>query len=97
MKSYSPDQVASCMPRMCRSVDFPAPDGPMIETNSPGLISSVMRRRTYVWPGPAGYDFSTLLVAISGALAGTETFGTADNDELRLNMISSYSARSAQR
>jgi hypothetical protein len=34
---YSPDQALSCMPRMCSSVDFPAPDGPMIETNSPSL------------------------------------------------------------
>ena len=25
------------MPRMCSSVDLPAPDGPMIDTNSPSL------------------------------------------------------------
>ena len=29
------------MPRMCSSVDLPAPDGPMIETNSPSLMSHV--------------------------------------------------------
>jgi hypothetical protein len=30
---------------MLSNVDFPAPDGPITETNSPGWISSVMRRR----------------------------------------------------
>jgi hypothetical protein len=29
-----------------------APDGPMIETNSPGLISRSIRRKTYVLAGP---------------------------------------------
>src|SRR5262249_1833979 len=48
------------MPRMCRSVDLPAPDGPMIETNSPSLRSRLIRRRTYVRPTPSGNDFSTL-------------------------------------
>ena len=33
---------------MCSSVDLPAPDGPMIETNSPSLMSTLMRRSTYV-------------------------------------------------
>src|SRR5258708_40379162 len=47
------------MPRMWSSVDLPAPDGPMIETNSPSLMSALMRRRTNVRPTPCGYDFST--------------------------------------
>ena len=33
-------------PRMLSSVDFPAPDGPMMVTNSPSLISTLMRRST---------------------------------------------------
>src|SRR5262245_18368324 len=47
------------MPRIWSSVDLPAPDGPMIETNSPSLMSALMRRRTNVRPTPCGYDFST--------------------------------------
>src|ERR1043165_432447 len=47
------------MPRMCNNVDFPAPDGPMIETNSPGLMSRLIRRRTYVLAGPCENAFST--------------------------------------
>jgi hypothetical protein len=33
---------------MWSSVDLPAPDGPMIDTNSPSLMSSVTRRNTHV-------------------------------------------------
>src|ERR1043165_9042536 len=47
------------MPRMCNNVDFPAPDGPMIETNSPGLMSRLIRRKTYVLLGPWENAFST--------------------------------------
>src|ERR1044072_4929508 len=47
------------MPRMCSKVDFPAPDGPMIETNSPALMSRLIRRRTYVLVGPWENAFST--------------------------------------
>src|SRR5437868_11387529 len=47
------------MPTMCSSVDFPAPDGPIIDTNSPGAISRSIRRSTYVRVGPWGNDFST--------------------------------------
>ena len=43
-KERSALQALSCRPRMCSRVDLPAPEGPMIETNSPGLISSVIRR-----------------------------------------------------
>ncbi len=34
------------MPRMLSSVDFPAPDGPMMVMNSPSLTCRLMRRRT---------------------------------------------------
>src|ERR1051326_4249504 len=47
------------MPRMCNKVDFPAPDGPMIETNSPGLMSRLIRLKTYVLVGPWENAFST--------------------------------------
>src|SRR5436190_18923040 len=89
MKWYSPAHAASCMPRMWRSVDLPAPDGPMIDTNSPGLMSSVMRRSTYVCPGPTGKDFSTARVDMSGVLAGNAAAsGTTDSDDERLNSMS---------
>src|SRR5437867_1875874 len=53
---------------MCRTVDLPAPDGPMTETNSPSLMSTFTRRRTYVRPTPCGYDFSMFLSDISMSL-----------------------------
>src|SRR5262249_59788097 len=45
---------------MCSKVDLPAPDGPMIDTNSPSLMSSMMRRKTHVRLVPCAYDFSML-------------------------------------
>src|SRR5579862_1559427 len=57
---YSPVQALSCMPITCNSVDLPAPEGPMIETNSPSLISTLMRRKTKVLVGPCSKYFSTL-------------------------------------
>src|ERR1700733_8039786 len=47
------------MPSKCSSVDLPAPEGPMMETNSPSLISALMRRRTKVLVGPCSKYFST--------------------------------------
>src|SRR5580658_9386444 len=47
------------MPIRCSSVDLPAPEGPMIETNSPSLISTLMRRSTNVLVGPCSKYFST--------------------------------------
>src|ERR1044071_4624769 len=47
------------MPRMCNKVDFPAPDGPMIDTNSPGLMSRLILLKTYVFVGPWEKAFST--------------------------------------
>src|SRR5580765_3132637 len=44
LKKNSPVQALSCMPMMCSSVDLPAPDGPMIDTNSPSLMSILMHR-----------------------------------------------------
>src|ERR1700735_2860745 len=48
------------MPIKWRSVDLPAPEGPMMETNSPSLISTLMRRRTNVLVGPCSKYFSIL-------------------------------------
>ena len=78
------------MPRMWSSVDLPAPDGPMIETNSPGLMSSAMRRRTKVCPAPTGNDFSTPLSDMSGAV-GSSCGGSvkAEEDE-RLKIMVVY-------
>ena len=70
-KQYSPLQALSCMPRMWSSVDLPAPDGPMIETNSPGLMSSAIRRSTKVCPAPTGNDFSTPFSDMSGAVGSS--------------------------
>src|SRR5688572_30859583 len=61
---------------MWSSVDLPAPDGPMIDTNSPGLMSIAMRRRTNVCPAPTGKDFSTPRMDITGA-PGVDSQGSA--------------------
>src|SRR5690348_15354375 len=52
---------------MCSRVDFPAPDGPMIDTNSPRLMSSVMRRNTKDCPYPCEYAFSRFRSEISAS------------------------------
>ncbi len=39
---------------MCSSVDFPAPEGPMIDRNSPSAIVRSIRRSTKTWLGPCG-------------------------------------------
>ena len=46
------------MPRIESSVLFPAPDGPMMLTNSPSLMSSVIWRSNQVRVGPVSMDFS---------------------------------------
>src|SRR5438105_1505997 len=58
------------MPRMASNVDLPAPDGPMMETNSPGLMSNVMRRSTYSLPAGVSKTFSRSLRLISGTPGG---------------------------
>src|SRR5260221_2462464 len=55
------------MPMMCSSVDLPAPDGPMMDTNSPSLMSSAIRRSTQVRLAPSAYDFSRLRSEISAS------------------------------
>src|SRR5712691_9108494 len=55
------------MPMMLSSVDFPAPEGPMMVTNSPRLISSVIRRRRKNLLGPASTAFSRLRIRIRGS------------------------------
>src|SRR5262245_10421427 len=58
-RKYSPDQELSCIPSRCRSVDLPAPEGPMTEMNSPSFTSRSMRRSTQTRVGPCSNDFST--------------------------------------
>src|SRR5437660_7964803 len=67
-KWYSPVQALSCIPNKCSSVDLPAPEGPMMETNSPSLISMLMRRRTKVLVGPCSKYFSAFRRTIIGEL-----------------------------
>ena len=62
---------------MWSSVDLPAPDGPMIETNSPGVMSKAIRRSTNVWPAPTGNDFSTPRMDITG-VPGSRLPGLGD-------------------
>src|SRR5260370_38096155 len=68
---YSPVQALSCIPNKCSSVDLPAPEGPMMETNSPSLISALMRRRTKVLVGPCSKYFSTFRRTTIGELIDT--------------------------
>src|SRR5580704_10503562 len=56
------------MPSRCRRVDLPAPEGPMMETNSPSLTSALMRRNTKVLVGPCSKYFSTFRRTIIGEL-----------------------------
>src|SRR5215218_7524599 len=64
---------------MCSSVDLPAPDGPMIDTNSPGAKSSEMRRRTYVVCTPCLYVFSILRrLMIARPLSASAAGGAGD-------------------
>src|SRR5215510_11762914 len=88
MSEYSPAHALSCMPRMCSSVDLPAPEGPMMETNSPGLMSSVIRRSTNVCPAPTGNDFSTPRSDMSGMLpVGSHGASVSAEDDERLKSI----------
>ena len=58
------------MPSRCSSVDLPAPEGPMMEMNSPSFTSALMRRSTKVLVGPCSKYFSTLRRTIIGELIG---------------------------
>src|ERR1700722_1227393 len=58
------------MPSRCSSVDLPAPDGPMMEMNSPSFTSALMRRNTNVLVGPCSKYFSTFRRTIRGELIG---------------------------
>src|SRR5688572_1169023 len=70
------------MPSTASKVDFPAPEGPMMETNSPGLMSKVMRRRTYILPAGVSKTFSRSRRLISGTPGGIGTCSaTADGLE----------------
>src|SRR5690349_16655652 len=50
---------------MWSSVDLPAPDGPMIDTNSPERMSRSMARTIHVVAAPFATDFSMRLVVIN--------------------------------
>src|ERR1044071_862284 len=63
---------------MLSSVDFPAPDGPMIEMNSPGLMSALMRRRTYIRPAGVSNTFSSPRSEMSGPEYGVVCAGVAE-------------------
>src|SRR5262245_19905377 len=56
------------MPSKWSSVDLPAPEGPITETNSPSLIATLMRRSTNVLVGQFSKYFSTLRSTIIGEL-----------------------------
>src|ERR1700722_8274720 len=66
-KKYSPVHELSSIPMMLSNVDLPAPDGPMIVTNSPGIMSSVTRRSKKNLFGPASIDFSKFRIEIKGS------------------------------
>src|SRR5207253_3060906 len=63
-KRYSPVQSPSSMPSTASRVDFPAPDGPMMETNSPAAMSRVICRRMNSRPFPWEMDLSRFLSSI---------------------------------
>src|SRR5580704_723216 len=56
------------MPSRCSSVDLPAPEGPMMDMNSPSFTSALTRRNTKVLVGPCSKYFSTLRRTIIGEL-----------------------------
>src|SRR3954469_25726662 len=85
---------------MCSSVDLPAPDGPMIDTNSPGAKSSEMRRRTYVVCTPCLYVFSMLrrlMIArpLSASAAGVGAGDTCSTGSSRNGSIVQRRGRGA--
>ena len=45
LSQISPESAVSRQPIMCSRVDLPHPDGPMMATISPGLISTEAPRR----------------------------------------------------
>src|SRR6202035_3039961 len=66
--SYSPLQAASSMPRIDSRVVLPAPEGPMMVTNSPSAMWSLIWRSTKVCTGPVWYAFSRFVSRIIGSL-----------------------------
>src|SRR6267143_2674635 len=52
---------------MLSSVDFPAPEGPIIVTNSPGWISRLILRNKKNLFGPASTTFSRFRSCIKGS------------------------------
>src|SRR5689334_20933708 len=83
---------------MERSVDLPAPEGPMMEMNSPGCTSKVMRRSTYIRPAGVSKTFSRLRMAMSGPVMGAASAAASRDcvDEENKPMGGSRSADGGQ-
>jgi hypothetical protein len=58
--------ILARIPIKCSRVDLPAPEGPMMETNSPSFTAKLTRRKTKVLVGPASKYFSTFTSRIMG-------------------------------
>src|SRR6266446_66616 len=56
-KLYSPCQALSYIPRILSRSDFPAPEGPMMLTNSPSITSRSTPRSTSLMPDLSWKDF----------------------------------------
>src|ERR1700743_3118343 len=77
---------------MLSNVDLPAPDGPMIVTNSPGMISSDTRRNKKNLFGPASIDFSRFRNEIKGSTPSPSQSPSALSSNPTLNLKKSRSA-----
>jgi hypothetical protein len=55
--SKTPEVARSRNPKICIKVDFPEPEGPMIETNSPLAIVKERLWSTFVTTSPVTYSF----------------------------------------
>src|SRR6267378_7613436 len=65
---------------MLSSVDFPAPEGPIVVTNSPGWISRLILRNKKNLFGPASTTFSRFRSCIKGSTSAP----CGSNSESRL-------------
>src|ERR1700722_12204436 len=65
--STRPRVACARPPITCSIVDFPHPDGPMIETNSPGMISMLTPRSAGTSTLPCRYTFHRFSVLSMGS------------------------------
>src|SRR5579859_7417435 len=80
---------------MWRSVDLPAPDGPMIDTNSPERIARSIARRIQVVVAPLATVFSMPFVVISES-AKRHSYRNATSGATRIaRRAGTYDAMSA--